>query len=76
MGSFKKKIGPLLLYDNFEFMFYDIVYPINMGTSLWQGGNKEFCNNLQALAERSSTMLKVLYIEARDTLENFIKNKS
>jgi hypothetical protein len=45
-----------------------------MGTSIWLGGNKELCDTLQALADRSATMLKVLYIEGRDIVESFHKD--
>ena len=41
--------------------------------SIWLGGNKEFCDSLQTLADRSAVMLKVLYIQGRDILESFHK---
>jgi DNA-binding MarR family transcriptional regulator len=72
----KKELGSFFLYDNFDFMFYDKSFEVNMNTSIWQGGNKEYYDSLQALAERTSTMLKILYAEGRDTLESFIKHKS
>ena len=53
-------------------MFYDKAFAINMSASIWQGGNKEFCDSLQALGERSSSMLKILHMEGRDILESFI----
>jgi hypothetical protein len=69
----KKELGTLFLYDNFDFLLYDEAFSVNMGTSIWLGGNKEFCDTLQALADRSVTMLKVLYIEGRDILESLHK---
>ena len=69
----KKELGSLLLYDNFDFLLYNKAFSVNMDTSIWLGGNKEFCDNLQALADRSAEMLKVLYIQGRDILERFHK---
>jgi len=71
----KKELGHLFLYDNFDFLLYTKAFSVNMGKSIWQGGNKEFCDNLQALADKSVKMLKVLYIEGIDVLKSFIKNK-
>ena len=70
----KEELGTLFLYDNFDFLLYDEAFSVNMGTSIWLGGNKEFCDTLQALADRSVTMLKVLYIEGRDILESLHKD--
>jgi hypothetical protein len=70
----KRELGPLLLYNNLDFLFYEKAFLVNMGTSIWKGGNKEFCDNLQALAEKSSSMLKVLYIEGVSTLKCFSHN--
>jgi hypothetical protein len=69
----KKELGTLFLYDNFDFLLYDEAFSVNMGTSIWLGGNKEFCDSLQALADRSAMMLKVLYIQGRDIVESFQK---
>jgi DNA-binding PadR family transcriptional regulator len=71
----KKELGSSFIYDNFDFMFYDKAYAVNMSTSIWQGGNKEFCDSLQSLAERSRSMLRILHMEGRDILESFIENK-
>jgi hypothetical protein len=71
----KKELGSLFLYDNFDFMFYDKAYVVNMSTSIWQGGNKEFCDSLQSLGERSRSMLRILHMEGRDILESFIEDK-
>jgi hypothetical protein len=70
----KKELGTLFLYDNFDFLLYNEAFSLNMGTSIWLGGNKELCDTLQALADRSATMLKVLYIEGRDIVESFHKD--
>ena len=48
-------------------------FSVNMGTSIWLGGNKEFCDSLQALSDRSAEMLKVLYLQGRGILERFHK---
>jgi hypothetical protein len=70
----KKELGTSFLYDNFDFLLYNGAFSVNMGTSIWLGGNKELCDTIQALAERSATMLKVLYIEGRDIVESFHKD--
>jgi hypothetical protein len=70
----KKELGTLFLYDNFDFLLYNKAFSVNMGTSIWLGGNKEFCDSLKALADRSAIMLKVLYIQGRDVLESLHKN--
>ena len=66
----KKELGSLFLYDNFDFLLYNKAFSVNMGTSIWLGGNKEFCDNLQALADKSAKMLKVLYIQGKHILES------
>lgn len=70
----KKELGSLFLYDNFDFLLYNKAFSVNMGTSIWLGGNKEFCDNLQALADRSAKMLKVLYIQGKHILESRDEN--
>jgi hypothetical protein len=72
----KKELGLSFLYRNFDFLLYAKAFSVNMGTSVWLGGNKEFCDNLQSLAEKSAKMLKVFYIEGMDCLNTFIKNLS
>ena len=70
----KKEVGSLFLYDNFDFLLYNKAFSVNMGTSIWLGGNKEFCDNHQALADRSAKKLKVLYIQGREILGKFHKD--
>lgn len=72
----KKEVGDSFLYRNFDFLLYAKAFAVNMGTSIWLGGNKEFCDNLQALADKSSQMLKVLHTEGKDILNRFIKHAS
>ena len=69
----KEELGSLFLYDNFDFLLYNRAFSFNMGNSIWLGGNKEFCDSLQALSDRSVEMLKVLFIQGRDMLESFHK---
>jgi hypothetical protein len=71
----KKELGSLFLYNNFDFMLYDKAFSINMNTSIWQGGNKEFCDNLRTLADKSFILLKVLFRKGRDVLESFYQKK-
>jgi hypothetical protein len=46
-----------------------------MDTSIWQGGNKEFCDNLKTLIDKSFILLKVLFRQGRDILESFYQKK-
>jgi hypothetical protein len=48
-------------------------FSVNMGNSIWLGGNKEFCDSLQALSDRSAKILKLLFIQGRGILESFHK---
>ena len=71
----KKELGPLFLYNNFDFMLYDKAFSVNMNTSIWQGGNKEFCDSLKTLADKSFILLMVLFREGIDVLESFYQKK-
>ena len=69
MGDLKKELGSMFLYDNFDFFFYKKAFSVNMDTTIWLGGNKEFYDNIQRLAYKVAELLNVIYIEGRDILE-------
>ncbi len=71
----KKELGQFVLYNNFDFMLYDKVFSANMDVSIWEGGNKEFFDNLQKLAVISLKLLEVLYVQGRDILESFYQEE-
>lgn len=57
-------------------MLYDKAFSINMNISIWQSRNKEFCDNLNTLAEKSSIPLEILFRESSNILEFFSKKIS
>ena len=71
----KKELGSMFLYDNFDFFFYKKAFSVNMDTTIWLGGNKEFYDNIQRLAYKVAELLNVIYIEGRDILEGCQVNK-
>jgi DNA-binding MarR family transcriptional regulator len=70
----QRELGSLFLYDNFDFLFYHKAFSVNMGRTIWVGGNKEFFDNLQALAAKSSELLKLLLIEGKAVLSDYCNN--
>ncbi len=70
----QKELGSLFLYDNFDFLFYRKAFSVNMGRTVWVGGNKEFFDNLQALAAKSSELLRLLLIEGKVVLSHYCNN--
>jgi hypothetical protein len=42
-----------------------------MGKSIWLGGNKEFLDNVEALADKSIDLLRALNVEGKSILTNF-----
>ena len=54
-------------------MLYDKAFSINMNTSIWQSGNKEFCDNINTLAEKSFIPLEILFRESNNILEFFFQ---
>jgi len=54
-------------------MLYDKAFSVNMNTSIWQDGHKEFCDNLNTLAEKSFIPLEILFRESSNILEFFPK---
>ena len=71
----KKELGLMFLYDNFDFLFYEKAFSVNMDTTIWLGGNKEFYDNIQRLAYKVAELLNVIYVEGRDILEGCQINK-
>jgi hypothetical protein len=42
-----------------------------MTTTIWFGGNKEFYDNIQALASNAYHMLIIVYMEGKETLQDY-----
>jgi hypothetical protein len=69
----KKQLGSTLLYDNFDFMIYRETSPNNISQSIWFGGNKEFYQDIQSLANNARHHMSLIYILGRNTLQTFQK---
>jgi hypothetical protein len=66
----KRELGPLLLYESFDFLYYQRAFETTMGTPVRFGGTKEFYDNIQNLAINSETVLSIIYVEGVDAIDN------
>jgi len=64
-----------LLYDSFDFLIYKKDGK-STASSIWIGGNKEFYEDIQALASNTRYHLTPLYVNGKTTLDNFQRNPS
>lgn len=69
----KKQLGSTLLYDNFDFMIYKETSPNSISQSIWFGGNKEFYQDIQSLANNACHHISLIYILGMNTLQTFQK---
>jgi hypothetical protein len=67
----KKQLGLILAYDNFDFLIYKEALSNSMTTTVWFGGNKEFYDNIQALASNAYYMMIIIYMEGKETLQDY-----
>ena len=67
----QKQLG-LYLYDSFDFIIYK-KHGTSTINSVWIGGNKEFYEDIQALASNIRDHLSPLYIHGKETLNLFLK---
>jgi hypothetical protein len=65
-----------LLYDSFDFLIYKDTRSKSTANSVWIGGNKEFYEDIQALASNTRYHLTPLYVNGKTTLDNFQRNPS
>jgi hypothetical protein len=69
-NDFKEKFGSLL-YDSFNFLISREARFNSINKSIWLGGNKEFYDDLKALAEDTHFKLYPIYIDGLDTMKRF-----
>jgi hypothetical protein len=67
----KSKLGGFLLYESFDFLIYEKARFKSAAYSVWIEGNKEFYDDVQALASNGRDSLFILYASGRLVLENF-----
>jgi hypothetical protein len=69
-NDLKEKFGSLL-YDSFNFLISREARFNSMNKSIWLGGNKEFYDDLKALAEDTHVKLYPIYIGGLETMKRF-----
>jgi hypothetical protein len=69
----KKQLGGIMLYYTLDFLIYEKVGSQSTGYSVWIEGNREYYDDIKALASNAGYQLSPLYASGRTILDNFQK---
>jgi hypothetical protein len=69
-GFLKAQLGEIMSYDGFDFLIFKS-HRSDLLMSIWEGGNKEFYDDIYTLTHNATEILMPVYIYGKDCLERF-----